>query len=77
MGNVKSKDEQDGEAANDVSQSQYLNAHPCLLLFSNLTYYIIILIIEDKSAFGKAYSEAVEHASFYSLAEEVKADCDS
>ena len=72
---VQSKDEQDREAAYDVSESQYLNAHPCLLLFSYLTYYIIILIIEQEPALGIAYSKAIEHAGFNSLAKVVEAYC--
>jgi hypothetical protein len=74
---VNSKYEQDREAACNVSESQYLNAHPCLLLFSYLTYYIIILIIEQKPALGITNPKAIEHASLNSLAKVVEtySDC--
>ena len=72
---MKSKDKDNCERANDVAKLQYLNTHPCLLMFSNLAYYFIILIIKHKSARGNISSEAVQHTSFNSLAKDMISQC--
>ena len=71
LGHMECHDEDDCHRADNVAKLQNLNAHPCLLLFSNLTDYIIVLIIKNESARSLAYSEAVEHAGLNPLAKDM------